>query len=1320
MTSSPLNNLHKAFALALTDGDYVGLSKNDPKTLQHDHKKNIRLAEVFKHAQHEIETTLKKKPLAIDQEITTLKKLEKDGNDIYKRYEKSTKTWSRWFLKGLATYTPNFLKKILPSCFSNNMKKAEQETCHEFKKYEALVKEKITELSNQKNRRAKEVSEPEDKPVPGIAGRPTPPANPTQSKTPAKTGPSKTPAPLPPSTKPFPPNSNGKKDAAKEKHIKELREKHLKYFTKPKLETIHEDEDPALQASLFDSLNKKRAKSEENPKQAEAAKPVTPKKPDISLQAKEVEKEKEVAKAKEKATEKKLEIIRCRVESIQKFNQRPLSLLKFRKDLEKMVDAIQSMIKIDAKNYQQALEKLGINDKALAALTTPELIKALQEKNDAKTCELLEPTGWQPFFKEAQEQKGFIKFGFSKIAKGIVLTDENDKKVKESLLQNYRGQIKVILGSNQSLGDIENLMQFLEKHPSCLPYSIVINIKEGEPLTAKLFQSLMKFKDCTAEIQILGLKEINFDELGISGEEEYQFVQHLDSFQIPQLANLIFSKLPKRDWNAQDFSKILALLPTMELLEECYSHCPDYQNIDIPANLIAINKFDLKNFSIDQITHLLSRFSSLISLDFNGLTTANPQLITDTQLAAWLNLPALQSLQNLKLEECPSLTTDILPLLAKMPRLAKASLPDLPKGKIALEKLPKLSNPFKIKMLYAHVKATQSIASSLYTGPNHLASIFQIPLARAGVENVFNPNQIRIGPMNVAYWLHNSDYKALKPKNNNIAVVIADSNAALNDGNLVEFMQKFPKAQKLSLYQCPNVTEEGIIALLKACPNIKKLDLTGCLHITENFFLNDGNFDLLNKLQEIILTGTGISSGVVKTFAETMQKGKIQFEEANLKISDQDLTDEDSLEKILNGKNLTQLKRIDLENCTKLTNNMLGKLLDRLNTDDKILSTNGQLIDNPQRLNLAVLNLKGCSQISDEAFYAASESKDEKKREPQEPKAKTSIQIKYLGTLDRLVFDGTKISMVLQEKYSKITFQANDEPFKITINPDLQLQGCISYHSGKNMETLGEEEKQLLKHATAKYLHNRTVVELFCKENELTEDVLVQTVDPQSEEFCDITLYFKANDKADPTTFKTQRDFLYYQSPFFLESFRPGGKLYKQPDFTLLNQHAHPKAAQATMDLINEKSCINDLYWETAADVAELVGPNHCKLAPFFYKSLLAKIYSEFENNPLLLVDVVEGQKKKLLADQMLFRATMLKDEEGKKKYEQILLEKLKTVNPSDKITFQKFANLAHTHALTALQAELTKALINHHKNAQQLDNDKKTAQLLKDLAKKK
>ena len=137
MHQSPLENLHHQFDDALKKHVYMGPATKNAKKLEQTPKKQIRLQEVFQIAQQQIEADLKGQANSKDLEaqITHLRSLDKDGKLYYERYEKATNSWIRYFLKGLAFYTPSFLKHYLPTCFSNKMEDAEIGTKNEHQNY---------------------------------------------------------------------------------------------------------------------------------------------------------------------------------------------------------------------------------------------------------------------------------------------------------------------------------------------------------------------------------------------------------------------------------------------------------------------------------------------------------------------------------------------------------------------------------------------------------------------------------------------------------------------------------------------------------------------------------------------------------------------------------------------------------------------------------------------------------------------------------------------------------------------------------------------------------------------------------------------------------------------------------------------------------------------------------------------------------------------------------------------------------------------------------------------------------------------------------
>lgn len=1309
MTTS-LESLHKEFGLALNQHAYIGPSKNDPTQLECSKQKRLRMAEVFKTAREQIEEALQGQPCSA-KDIVHLKALQQDGRAVYERYTKSVDNLGRKILKAISYYTPQQLKPWLPSCFSNEMEDAEQEAFIEFKEYRNFIKTAILSSENQaddlkKNDNSKDSEGlEEDEEI-------FDPENDLEEEEKKKTPESKSP----------------KKEVKANQNAKHVGK------------AISDDDDPALQAlllkSYLESKGEKDSSKKGNEKKdlkgfdfsntddiyGEATDPQTT--PAISPKSAPPVPPIKDPKKIQKAINDHLEAISRNTSLLDQFAKRPLSLQKLSIVLCDIAIAMNDLFKLDPLNSQSALGKLGIETKTLAVLKDPKLKAALDSDDKQKVLELLENTPWKAFFEEALAQKGQITFGVQKIGpqKLLKLINNEGKKIKESDLINYRGQLAVAITDTKSLGALEELEQFLGKHESCCPCKLVIIINKDQQLSPEFLQILMQLKDRIAEIELQGLEEINFNDLGFLEEEVEEgdisqvvqaaqhlekFVRHLDSFVMPQLQKVTLSDYVKDTWSAEDFSRLLALCPTMELLKECYQSCEDFQDIVIPSQLRLIDTLDLREYSIDQISHLMTQFSQFTTLDLSHLP------ITTAHLVNWLTKTDAHSrLTNLKLEGCKELSTDTLLVLAKMPLLARLSLPDLKIGKLPIEKLPKFDNPFKINLFYTTSKATQPHAMKLYTGPKDWAVVFQIPLARlGGISEIFGTGYTQLNPKSVAYWLYQDEYKHLKPQTN-ISTVLADCNAGLNDDNLVEFMQKFPKARNLSLYHCPNVTNAGIVQLLKSCPNIQTLDLTGCLQINEGLLLNDTSVHkFLKNLRKFIVTGTGITKEVVANFKKFLGS-KILFEEAILKISDKDLTDDDALENLLKVRNLTTIKHIDLKGCSKLNNKMLGQLLDHLNAPI-FIKIKEKTEDNPQRLNLSILDLTDCPNITDEAFHdQVKVVKKANTGDDQEPLT-TKITPKFLGNLDRVVRGGTQITSVLEKVYPQVIFQETEKPLTIQIDPEQQVLDCINYRALAKTAALDTNvaPSALVKYLAAHYLHNRIVVELFAQDSEMAPEVIEHPIDITSEEFCDISLSFKTDSMPNAVVYPAHRDILYGKCLDFRDGFRSGGKFSKEAGLVINNDHATAKAGQAMINVLYDKpSAIENLDWNTAWHVAELIGPKNFKCPPSYYKNLLHRMHSQFDIDN---------------AHDILLATVALEDTAGKAELEDTLILWLESLNEKDKESqnvFLKIAAIAKSNlGLPKLLAKITKIeglkndkLIKMNVDEQKAENDRLTREAIK------
>lgn len=1205
MNKTSLDHLHSEFCQALSSGNskkYLGSSTLPPNKLEHTSNKTIRLAEVFNKAINEIEDSLtgmtNRQPA-----IVVLKSLEKDGELIFQRYNESTKTWSRWFLKCLARYTPQLLKRYLPACFSNQMEKAENDTFAAYSNYRDTLQKIVKEESSSPVTLSPSLSVTDPVSKPTVVNLPDDqwPTDFTETDT-------------------------------------DLTQDEWNIINSDILNNTQNPGNTSLQGGVSDTTNTFPINDPFNSVPSNIIDP-----PSIDPLVPVLSKE-EAEKIRLKEIDRQMSIIQ-KVLIFQFFNLlRPLSKEKLNQLLIELSNAVIALETLDS-NTAIALEKHGINSATFNVLKDPKLKEALNSGNDQEVNDLLASTDWHSVFQETLNPREVITFGIRKMGgtSVMILKDSSGKSVKDAQLQKFRGEIRLSVNDIASLSQVQELEQFFSKNKECTPCKVTIELLEGNAsLTPELLQLLMQFKDRCAEIQVSGLKEIDFTKMRVSESEEHAFAKDLEFFHFPEISDLKLSDHAKSQWTAADFSKLLTLCPTSHLLKECYKQCSNYSDIVLPTALLNCQELDAVGLSIPQVEDLLGRMPQLTRLSLKGST------LTDDELAVLVKTNRLNKITALELEKCSALTTDSLIELAKLKNLSALSLPDLPVGKISLANLPTSENPFKIKMLYLSSTATRPFASQLYTGPQNWSALFQIPLARLQETNIFPSSQTVLDPKSCAYWLFQEDYKQLAPQKG-ITKIFAESNATLNDDKLIEFIQKFPETDTLSLFDCPAITDDGIIRLLQACPKIKFLDLTGCPLVTSSLPYHQG-VSVLKQLETLTLSGSDIFGKGIALNKLVLPKKTI-FNRSVLSISNSDLKDCDSLEKILLSKPLNTLKRIDLQDCTDLTDDMLAKLIDRFNAPALIQTTSGEQ-DNPQRLNLASLNLNGCSNITDGAFLVEGGVSDKP-------------EMKFIEILNRIALGGTQISDQLGKAYPHTIFQKDDLPVTIDVDPISQLDQCLQFHHLKKQLDTNVDDQMKLNQLKSSYVHSRISVELFGDAQAVDQ---LKELTPQTEggEFCDITLYFKTSDGADPIEFKSHRDMIYCQSAYFRDQLRPGGAMSKKDsECSLINQHCIKEAAIAVMELLNGNyECIGKLNWRTASHTAELVGPLNLNLPSSLYQDLLKRVHSQFDLNE---------------ADEMFESAVKLDDKSGIFEYQNTLIEILKlldTFGPE----FQKIANIADTY----------------------------------------
>lgn len=137
-----IDQINHTFRNSLDKKNYIDKKKDDVNLINTDVKIH-RLSEIFTIVQTQISS---QSDLSV-RDVSELRALQESGRLLYERYESSNKSWKRIILKGLAKYTPEFLKHYLPSCFSNKIEKAEQETQKAYNQLKDLIEKKITILT---------------------------------------------------------------------------------------------------------------------------------------------------------------------------------------------------------------------------------------------------------------------------------------------------------------------------------------------------------------------------------------------------------------------------------------------------------------------------------------------------------------------------------------------------------------------------------------------------------------------------------------------------------------------------------------------------------------------------------------------------------------------------------------------------------------------------------------------------------------------------------------------------------------------------------------------------------------------------------------------------------------------------------------------------------------------------------------------------------------------------------------------------------------------------------------------------------------------
>lgn len=1272
-----LENLHLQFQTSLNKGTYIS-EQEDCRELRETNDKVIRLAKVFLLAQEKITQACENlDPLNINKEISQLTSLAEDGSAYYKRYLKSTNTWTRGFFRGLYHLTPMFLKNHLPSfCFATVV--AEQETKMAYENYILSLEEQLAKLQELQK---------EPPAAPHVEETHLIPVSekehfiPLDQSTPQQLEQGSVPVLVKPNI--LSPSLNETTEMDEEVSEEEDTEKSEVDDEAPSFEDHFEDqtievveEEDLLKEAFGEPLD-------EQPLEG----------PISIFSLSTVKRTEKMKLERPQIIQFKLKMLAGCIQFLNQSDVASLSLQKYKYYLKGAVDIIYDL---DFLGYEMAttdLDGFGIGEDVYDALKDM-ISQSLSDATENQTIlKCLKSTAWHSTFQKAlkaSRDHHYFSFNIQRIANlSVPKISSGGVLVKESVFKNYQGTL--VLAEFTDLASLENQLEELIKlfkYPTFRPAKIHLQSKEEIVLNPHLLDLLQKLSGYCSEIQVDGVMQLHLKDLEIPLEEELVFVQKLNKFHFPDLQNILLLDTPKTDWTHLDFCLLLLACPTVKMLKTCYDLSTSPTLLFFPPLLMKDDtcyELDCREFHIEDLPSLLEKFSKFQSKQPKKVDLRGHNIL-DFQLIEWIQKGYFKDVQSLNLHNCSKLTTDILKELVALNQLSELSLPDLAQGEIALSQLPRLDNPFKIKLFYISSKVTQSLACQLYTGPCIWASIFQIPLVRKGVPIIFNPQQKVLDPKSVACWIYQGDYVTLADQPH-VIKIIADSNPYLNDSSLVEFVKKFPKAESISLFNCPCITNEGIQRLLLECPHIRYLDLTSCPQIDELFLYSqsDKGVSPIKQLNQLIVTNTKISPDVARSLQGELGE-KLVFQNISLKITNEQLKSK-SLEQILNAQpSLNRLRCIDLSGCSDLTDAMLGILLERLNYPIQITTIEGTSQINRQRLNLAVLDLSGCVKITDKAFDQQRQEKEGK------------IQARYLGRLECIVAGGTQISdLIKKDIYPDIIFQEYREPITIQIDPKNQLTRCLDYLSlsaKKKDPAMNVKAAEL----SASFIHDRIVAELFtCAESPERADhrieyLLRQPVDTNSDEFFDFTLFFHNFKTTGATkisavdqdklgkalTFRVHRDMLYSYSSYFNKRLKPGGVFSKSCEGPIMNQHVNFQSSQAVVQCLYGKIDVSKLDWQIAADAAELIGKKSLGFLEFYYHLLLQRIHSQFD---------ISRADKMLLTSQQL-----LKDQEGCQIYEKSLIQFIKNL-PQTADNYEEsiaeIGTLAETYQLPLLQATI-------------------------------
>jgi hypothetical protein len=1200
MNSSIVDNLHQTFSAYKAEkkqGHKVYIEANEAKNhLQLSSTKNIRLNEVFKKAvsylkqEKECETSEQ-----ATNQLIKLQCLLKDSKDVYRYYCKKTNTWGRAFLKLVNRFSPFFLKVFFPSIFSHPIKAAEQATQQNFTAYTAYLQEACRLLKIKKeNLEAALLEEPAELPL----------AEPDDN---------------------FPNDDSPKAAIPPQNTDAEAEQLQLLTYMEDEFNNL-DQEPPGVPYVEFHAHHQ--------PARIEPIELVGNLPPIDVQQEIEQPQQPPIADLTNQTTQKVVDAfaqqIRADLQALNATVQTPISFLHFIKILNHLkLNFSKLTTLLSPVELQQCLEELHIDESFLNTL----MQERFRNSEDEEVNEILQSIAWGKSFKTAREQNEVGQLVVRKIANTTFFRFKSSTGEKgEKYFDEYK-QVLIVKADH-----LEDLRTLMASKPNCQPSCLIIQFEEDADFSKEDVLAILEWSKKIAQIKIPGIKEISFEALRLSEDEEKQLIALFPALECNSLQSLVLSNQQNR-YTVEQLSTALAFFPSLTLLKQCTQLTSTPLEIKLPVQLMANSEmaFD-KNFSIELMAYLIQYSPRLQTIQLESL------VIIDAQIAEWGAQGYLDHLQKIDLRACPQLTTDVIPALAKLPNLGQVDLSEeMPLGTI--KDLPIFEDPFKVAQFYIQPQVTRKHARQLYAGPTEWASAFQIPLAKKGEAYIFSAADEILGPQALSYWLYQDSFQNLQ-RQENVKALLFDESTLINDNNLLEFVKKFPKVSYLSLQNCPYITNKGIQSVLDDLSHIRSIDLTGCRGINDNLLANEQNTAKIAKLRLLNLSGTSVSKALLQNFHGRLQllneSTKIFFKPYSLKITNEDLGENcELLEEFLEKQNLNTFIYLDLEDCTALTDAALKKVLKRLNVD-AVLFGAGPERKNPQRLNIAKLNLKGCSQITDDAFII-NPGKDSDEELVDVPEKKDLL---YLGRLQSIWIEGTQVSEAVQKAYPAITFAPEVH------DPDQQLADYIA---------------KMAHGAKFNYTHKRIFLSLFghlCEDQNKAAAINLRPFNPLEETNSDLALSFATyENEALFSQFNAHKEVLYSQSTYFRNMLRPGGEASKEAVISLINQNATPEAVKIVMDILYGREWDVKTDWQVLTNAAELISDRCLKLTATPYRKLLAAIHKQFDFSR---------------AFEMLMRAYQLEDLEGFKFYEKELLNLLR----ADINLAQQMSDLARSFAI--------------------------------------